>query len=140
MRKVDVNKDYIKARISQNGPCWEWTRCVDKCGYGIVAIKRRTFLAHRVSYQIFNGPIPEGMTIDHLCRKRKCVNPDHLEPVTLKENILRGNGPCAINARKTHCNKGHEFTENNIVWGKSGNSITRNCKTCFDHKKREASD
>lgn len=74
-------------------------------GYGMY---NRT-MAHRASYEIYKGPIPEGLEIDHLCRNRRCINPDHLEPVTRKENILRGESPTATNKRKTHCPNGHLY-------------------------------
>lgn len=67
---------------------------------------------HRLSYETAKGKIPPGLTIDHLCRQTLCINPDHLEAVTLKENILRGTSPSAINARRTLCSRGHEFSQN----------------------------
>jgi hypothetical protein len=76
---------------------------------------------------MFMGEIPDGLVIDHLCRNRKCVNPFHLEAVTLKENILRGAGTGAEFARRTHCNKGHEFSEENTIIRSDGG---RRCKTC----------
>lgn len=86
--------------------CWEWIGTVNSGGYGSFNDGRQ-FKAHRWSYARFKGPIPPSLTLDHLCRNRRCVNPDHLEPVTNRENILRGNGPTAENARKTHCKRGH---------------------------------
>lgn len=77
---------------------------------------------HRVSYQEFNGPILPGLVIDHLCRNKKCVNPKHLEAITSGENVLRGVGPTAMNARKTHCMRGHKLL------GKVG---SRSCQTCI---------
>lgn len=83
--------------------------------------------AHRFSYEILVGPIPEGMELDHLCKNRRCVNPAHLEPVTHHENLIRGNGFTGINARKTHCSRGHELSQDNILNRSRGG---RECKTC----------
>jgi hypothetical protein len=89
--------------------------------------------AHRWSYEHFVGPIPEGLHIDHLCRVRRCVNPDHLEPVTPKENYLRGEGPTARNSTKTHCKYGHKFDKSNTsVYGGR-----RHCNECGRRRQRK---
>jgi hypothetical protein len=90
------------AKVNKDDPsgCWLWTAQIHPEGYGRTTIARRKLYAHRVSYQLFVGPIPDGLEIDHLCRNRACVNPAHLEAVTHRENILRGNGPCAIKHRQ----------------------------------------
>ena len=99
-----------KVTVLDSG-CWEWTGCKIWNGYGrihqIIDGKRKMILAHRAVYEILVGPIPEGLTLDHLCRNRSCVNPAHLEAITMRDNVLRGVGPTAINARKTHCINGH---------------------------------
>lgn len=90
--------------------CWLWTACLDGAGYGRFGRKKRngpSVLAHRVAYEALRGEIPDGLQIDHLCRVRCCVNPWHLEPVTIRENQLRGTGVSAKNAAKTHCLRGH---------------------------------
>lgn len=104
--------------IQENG-CWEWTGGIDRGGYG----KWQHGKAHRVVYTKLRGPIPEGMQLDHRCRNRACVNPDHLEPVTNRENILRGNGHTAINARKQTCKRGHNDWKRTAEGG-------RCCVTC----------
>lgn len=120
-------KDPVKRFWSRvrKGDCWEWTGALNH-GYGYVQFDGRPQNAHRVAYRLLVGPIPEDLHIDHLCRNRRCVNPAHLEPVTLHANLLRGQGASGINARKTHCVNGHEFTpENTYEW-----RGTRNCKLC----------
>lgn len=107
--------------------CWSWTASCTESGYGRVDWKGyRHRMAHRVMYALLIGPIPEGLTLDHLCRNRCCVNPAHLEPVTLKENLARGFGVGAINKAKTHCRRGHDLGEgNHYVYGGK-----RYCKRC----------
>ena len=130
--------------------CWRWTGKISKqTGYGIHSTcensKQKWHLAHRFSYELFEcrnihmlntyftlEKIPEDMTIDHLCRNRWCVNPKHLEVVSLKENILRGNSPSAINARKTHCLNGHPLSGDNLyIHPQRGN---RHCKACNKYR------
>ena len=90
-------------------------------------------IAHRVAYEKAYGPIPEGLVIDHLCRNGLCVNPEHLEAVTRKENILRGEGACAQNARKTHCKRGHELIPENLIERSDGR---RDCLLCDRIRRR----
>ena len=116
--------------------CWLWTAHIHKkTGYGRFGVlSNGPELAHRVAYELFVGPIPEGMHIDHLCRVRCCVNPKHLEPVTHAENLLRGFSRNAVNARKTHCLNGHEFNEQNTYIRKSDGY--RWCKKCGNDRAR----
>jgi HNH endonuclease len=79
----------IPEHRSDLGPCWLWTAATNY-GYGVFRIDRRSIYAHRYAYELLVGPIPDGLQLDHLCRVPPCVNPTHLEPVTHRENILRG--------------------------------------------------
>lgn len=109
-----------------NSGCWLWTGKT-VLGYGMFWIDQYNLIpAHRFSWQREVGPIPEGLDIDHLCRVRACINPRHLEPVTRKVNILRGEGACAKHARQTHCKRGHELIPENVY----NYGTTRNCKPC----------
>lgn len=104
-----------KIEFVANG-CIEWTAALNE-GYGVLRIFRdgawRVGLAHRLAYEHYVGPIPEGLELDHLCRNRKCCNHNHLEPVTRRENLLRGDTLPASQVRRTHCPKGHEYTQIN---------------------------
>lgn len=126
--------DRFMAKVSPEpmSGCWLWLGVIDASGYGRFGIgshadgSNRMAQAHRVAYELFRGAIPDGMELDHLCRLECCVNPAHLEPVTHRVNCLRGTGQGAINATKTHCLRGHEFTpENTII-----NQGKRYCREC----------
>jgi hypothetical protein len=119
---------WSKVEIAETG-CWTWTGA-RSVGYGHFAIKRRTNLAHRVAYEALVGPIGDGLTIDHLCRNPACVNPAHLEPVTMGENMRRStaiDATKARHARRTHCKHGHEFTSENTSYDSKGARVCREC-------------
>lgn len=112
-----------KVQASASG-CWEWTGYKSDQGYAVLRSGGRRWQAYRFSYEVFIGEIGEGLYLDHLCRNPSCVNPLHLEPVTNKENVLRGIGPSAQNARKVTCINGHPFT-------RIATDGSRRCQTCM---------
>lgn len=111
-----------------DGGCWLWTGCLSD-GYGKISWNGKNVRAHRVSYELIHGPIPDGLVTDHLCRNRACVNPAHIELVTSRINTLRGYGRFAINARKTACVFGHPYTPENTYITRRNLRECRICKT-----------
>lgn len=111
--------------------CWEWTGCVKSNGYGDCTFGAKSFMPHRVAYTLLVGPIPNGLQIDHLCRNRKWVNPDHLEPVTNKENARRGISPIATKMRRNHCHRGHEYTPENTKLDHKGSRVCQACRRIY---------
>lgn len=121
-----------KIEVADDG-CWIWTGArTGSGGYGHLSRSGRNVRAHRHVYNLLVGPIPEGLVLDHLCRVHNCVNPTHLEVVTVGENTRRGTGPVARNAVKTHCASGHAFDELNTYRYSRG----RRCRTCNTEAKR----
>lgn len=121
--------------------CWQWQGSINDGGYGYFrkgprgAVQR--FTAHRAIYELVVGPIPPGMDLDHLCRLRSCVNPEHLEPVTRQVNLLRGIGWAGLHAAQTHCRHGHEFTPENTIH-RARLPHGRECRMCDTLRKRAA--
>ena len=114
--------------------CWLWQNASTPPGYGVFYLWGKQTYAHRASYELHVGPIPEGLVIDHLCRNRRCVNPEHLEPVTQRINLLRGETHTARNAAKTHCDNGHRYTEATTYRYANG---TRRCRRCGTEQARD---
>lgn len=138
----DIAKFISRLEFASSG-CWLWTlSCVT--GYGVVCFGGGTHLAHRVAYEYWVGPVPFGLTIDHLCHNadlscaggdaclhRRCVNPDHLEATTDRINILRSRGPAALAAKRTHCPQGHPYDEGNTYFNQRRNGHPgRRCRIC----------
>lgn len=116
----------LLSRTEQIGECLIWQGATQSRGYGCVAagVKGKTQLAHRAVYEERFGPIPAGMTIDHLCRNKLCLNVAHMEVVSRAENSRRGN------AAVTHCPRGHAYTPENTYWKRCGTHMSRQCREC----------
>ncbi len=119
-----------KTRVNPVTGCHEWVAYRGRDGYGRYSVGGQMVLAHRVAYEEVVGPIPDGLVSDHLCRNRGCVNPDHIEPVTHRENVLRGFAPRVVLHRAGHCQRGHT----NIAIHTSGRRICRTCDA-FRHQR-----
>jgi len=135
---TSLERFLAKVDKQPNG-CWHWTATISDAGYGRFRVDGTSLRAHRFAYQLFVGPIPQGLHIDHVCHgldaacaggrtcmHRRCVNPEHLEAVTQRENLLRGLTSPARNAAKTHCVNGHPFNEVNTRFSGGG----RRCRSC----------
>ena len=130
MRRLILGLPWLFMHMTVGDGCWEWDRISDK-GYGRSNASGRLHYAHRVSYQLLVGPVPDGLELDHLCRNRACVRPDHLEPVTHAENMRRGTGGHQQRAI-THCPQGHPYDAANTC----RTNGRRSCRTC--HRERAA--
>lgn len=125
---VKARARFFKFIQRQHNGCWVWTGSFfSKKPYGQFSAGGKNWRAHRFSYEALRGAIPDGLTLDHLCRNPGCVNPEHLEPVPAVENIMRGFGPFANNARKFECKRGHPFVESNTHYTASGGRMCMEC-------------
>jgi len=116
------------SKVTKTSTCWLWTGAATGRGYGSWrAPNGRDYGAHRLAYETLVGPIPDGLTVDHLCRNKACVNPAHMELVTVRENILRSKA-------RTHCPQGHEYTPENNLRAKTGGF---KCRTCHNANRRK---
>ena len=126
--------DRFWSKVEKSADCWLWKAGKQGDGYGSFHPKtKESVLAHVFAYSLLKGAIPRGLELDHLCRNKSCVNPEHLEPVTHRENVLRGTGTSAINAAKTHCVNGHKLSGRNLKIRSNGN---RDCKACARQRAR----
>lgn len=127
---MEMNVALFWSRVDVTTGCWLWAGGKNNKGYG----RYGPAFAHRIAYELLVGPIPEGLELDHLCRTPLCVRPDHLEPVTHRENLLRGDTFAARNAAKTQCDRGHPYTADSIYVSKNGK---RQCQICRNQLRRE---
>lgn len=132
-RKTSVERFEEKYFPEPNTGCWLWTGAINGSGYGQLFMNGRLMQAHEFSYSMKNGPVADGLELDHLCRTRLCVNPDHVEPVSHHENMLRRA------ATVTHCKYGHPYVEGSFFLKKRKNrpGIARRCKQCHNRMERE---
>ena len=135
--RTDTRTRFYRHVLVDATGCWLWTGVRDRKGYGQLWCHGRTARSHRVAYELERGPIPPGLTIDHLCRNPSCVNPMHLEPVTRLENFRRGTGGNAgsrFSCLKTHCPRGHPYSEANTYRHRTH----RYCRQCHNERRRKA--
>ena len=134
MTAQDIERFWSKVTVTPG--CWTWTAKISMYGYGEIVMRLRTFKAHRVAYEVFTGPIPAGLVIDHLCRNRACVNPAHLEAVTQRINTLRGDTISAARSMITHCPAGHEYTEDNTYRSRRNERVCRTCHRVHERARK----
>jgi hypothetical protein len=135
MANLQYDRVYAKISPEPNTGCWIWTGSISSTGYGNAMVGGVVKNVHRALYELEKGPIKQGLELDHLCRNRWCVNPDHLEPVTGSENCLRGVGPqraAEHQQAKTHCPKGHAYFGDNLYLykGSRNGKVHRGCREC----------
>ena len=145
MNEKDFKRFAAKLNVSAEGECLLWAGGINTDGYGVFHLRGKTVRAHRAAYEHWKMPIPTGLQIDHLCRVRDCVNPDHLEPVTQSENALRGDVGAAwakIQLGKTQCPRGHAYSEENTYRPARGERQCRACRRAhteaYQKRKRES--
>lgn len=119
----------VWAKVDKTETCWLWTGAKSRSGYGHVVYAAKHWPAHRLIYELEVGPIPEGLQLDHLCRERRCVRPDHLEPVTAAENTRRAVAFRTPPPPKSHCPHGHAYTDENLIADPRGRRLCRACKS-----------
>jgi hypothetical protein len=131
---------WSKVSLESNTGCWVWNASTTVTGYGNYWDRKlkKLQLAHRYAYRVLVGTIPEGMTVDHLCKTRRCVNPEHFEIVSRGENTIRGGGThkaAKLRSQKQRCKHGHPFDEDNTYVNPQGK---RECRTCNRHRNKKS--
>lgn len=137
-----VRARLIRRRELSDDGCWIWLGSQTTQGYGSIWFQGGMRRVHRVAYEAWIGPIPEGLVLDHLCRVKICFNPEHLEPVTIRENTTRGDlatGQRNNNGRKTHCPRGHAYEGDNLYLNPNGARACRECQRIWWKEHPEAS-
>jgi hypothetical protein len=134
--EIGTLQDRFWIKVEKTATCWLWTANHSGSGYGRFQIGRKQVQAHRLAYEWLIGPISPGLDLDHLCRVRRCVNPAHLEPVTRRVNLLRGETSPAANVLKTHCPVGHEYSPENTIFTGKGHRLCRLCRQVRDVSRR----
>lgn len=126
----EIRNFYTKISFNEDNWCWEFTGHIDRYGYGNFGTKfgRK---AHRFSFQLHNGDLVNGLSIDHLCNNKKCCNPEHLDQVSITENLKRASHQIStINSQKTHCIRNHSLTGYNLISYNTKEGKKRMCRTC----------
>lgn len=128
----DERRFWSKVDRRADSECWPWLGHCDEKGYGTFWRAGSNRKAHRIAFELARGPVPDGLTVDHLCENESCVNPAHLDACSAVENLLRSTtNPGAVNARKTHCRNGHAFTPDNTrQFVRQNGRVMRQCITC----------
>lgn len=136
----DLFRDAVPVPGPLASPCMIWRHAKLAVGYGRVRLRRGVprVYAHRAAWESVHGPLPAGLVIDHLCRVKSCVNPEHLEAVPHSVNSLRGRGAPALNARKVACKRGHDFDEANTYISRRGERVCRACHRAAESARRHA--
>ncbi len=130
-----MERFFSKIKFNKKTWCWDWIAGTDKDGYGQFWFNKKQRKAYRVSYELFRGSLTDGLTLDHLCKNKKCCNPEHLEQVSIGINLKRASHQITtINSKKTHCHNGHEFTPENTYITPLGK---RQCNECQTQRKKK---
>lgn len=142
-RPLEVGDKSILRKILERGKltnsgCIEFSSD-DGMGYSRIFHRGDYYKGHRFVWEGLYGPVPDGLCLDHLCRNKKCVNPEHLEPVTMRENALRGIGITAINSKKVSCHRGHPLSGDNLIIKSDGARNCRQCKNILQNGRRALS-
>lgn len=132
---IQVDRFWSRVAVPDLSGCCNWLGNIDRYGYGLFSIYGYDYRPHRVSVHLLDGSVDPTKTVDHTCRNRKCVARSHLEVVTFVENVLRGEGPTAVNARKTHCVNGHELSGSNLGIQHGRYRMCRACKNASERRR-----